>query len=145
MTITVQIQAQTHRRMCQSPSSPSSWAQPSSSSTATHEDTKRYQPRSILIRTQLFDILWRARVCSVLATSFLMSPFFVVLRDVWIRTLRVDLASRRASNLATHPLQLSYPSPYLATHPPIQPPFFLLGHPSPCLAIHPSTQPPIPL
>jgi hypothetical protein len=45
MTITVQIQAQTHRRMCRSPSSPSSWAQPSSSSTATHEDTKRYQPR----------------------------------------------------------------------------------------------------
>ncbi len=39
---------------------------------------------------------------SVLATSLLMSPIFVVLRDVWIRTQSAAVASRRVTNLTTH-------------------------------------------
>ncbi len=31
-----------------------------------------------------------------------MSPYFLFLRDVWIRTQRAAVASRRATNLATH-------------------------------------------
>jgi hypothetical protein len=37
-----------------------------------------------------------------LATHLLMSPHFVFLRDFWIRTQRAAVASRRATNLATH-------------------------------------------
>jgi hypothetical protein len=35
------------------------------------------------------------------------------LRDVWIRTQRAGVASRRATNLATHLPLLSHPSPLL--------------------------------
>jgi hypothetical protein len=37
--------------------------------------------------------------------SFAYVAHFVFLRDVWIRTQRADLASRRTTNLATHLLQ----------------------------------------
>jgi hypothetical protein len=43
-------------------------------------------------------------------TSLLMSRIYEILRDVLIRTQRAVVASRRASNLATHPSTL-------ATHP----------------------------
>jgi hypothetical protein len=36
----------------------------------------------------------------VLATPLLMSPIFVVMRDVWIRTQSAAVASRRSANLA---------------------------------------------
>jgi hypothetical protein len=60
--------------------------------------------------------------------SFAFVAHFEFLRDVWIRTQRAALASRRATgtNLATH-LQLSHPSPCLATHLPQlshQPPIY---------------------
>jgi hypothetical protein len=42
--------------------------------------------------------------------SFAYVAHFVFLRDVWIRTQRAAVASRRATNLACHP------SPFLATH-----------------------------
>jgi hypothetical protein len=35
--------------------------------------------------------------------SFTYVAYFVFLRDVWIRTQRAAVASRRATNLATHP------------------------------------------
>jgi hypothetical protein len=70
-------------------------------------------------------------VWSVLATPLLMSPHFVFLRDVWIRTQSAAVASRRATNS-----MLSQPSPYLATHLPSSPPLSLLSHPSPYLATH---------
>jgi hypothetical protein len=39
------------------------------------------------------------------------------MEDVWIRTQRAAVASRRASNLATHLRTLRHPFPYnLATH-----------------------------
>ncbi len=41
--------------------------------------------------------------------SFAYVAQYVFLRDVWIRTQRAAVASRRAPNLATH-------LPYLATH-----------------------------
>jgi hypothetical protein len=50
-----------------------------------------------------------------------VAHFFVFLRDGSIRTQRAAVASRRATNLATH----------LPTWPPIP----LLSHPSPCLAL----------
>jgi hypothetical protein len=37
-----------------------------------------------------------------LECPLLMSPLFLFLRDVWIRTQRAAVASRRATNLATH-------------------------------------------
>ncbi len=58
---------------------------------------------------------WRARV----ATPLLISPtyFFVFLRDVWIRTQRAVVASRRATiNLATHLPNLANHFTNLATH-----------------------------
>ncbi len=55
--------------------------------------------------------------------SFAYVAHFVFLRDVWIRTQRVAVASRRATNLATHLPNLATHLPNLATH--------LLGHPSP--------------
>jgi hypothetical protein len=67
---------------------------------------------------------------SVLATPLLMSPA-VHFSDVWIRTLRATVVSRRASNLATHlaiepPISLfSHPYRYLAT------PHLLFSQPSP--------------
>ncbi len=36
---------------------------------------------------------------------------FVFLRDVWIQTQRAAVASRRATNLATHLPKLSHPTP----------------------------------
>jgi hypothetical protein len=39
---------------------------------------------------------------SVVATPLIMPPIFVSLRDVWIRTRSVAVASRRATNLANH-------------------------------------------
>jgi hypothetical protein len=43
--------------------------------------------------------------------SFAYVTYFVFLRDVWIRTQRAAVASRRATNLATH-----LPSPYLTAN-----------------------------
>jgi hypothetical protein len=52
--------------------------------------------------------------------TFVNVAHFAFLRDVWIRTQRAAVTSRRAINLATHlPDQLSHPSHYLATHLPI--------------------------
>jgi hypothetical protein len=50
---------------------------------------------------------------SVLATLLLMSPIFVFLRDVWIRTQGDAVASRHATNfnLATYLPKLSHLSP----------------------------------
>jgi hypothetical protein len=50
-----------------------------------------------------------------------MSPFFVFLRDVWIRTQSAAVASRRATNLATHL--------------PIKLPTSLLSHPFPLVIL----------
>ncbi len=49
---------------------------------------------------------------------FAYVALFWFLRDVWIRTESVAVASGRPTNLATHPL-VSHPSPGLATHPPL--------------------------
>ncbi len=82
-----------------------------------------------------------------------------ILRDVWIRTRRAVVASRRATNVATHlPTQppislLSHPSPYLPTHLPElshSSPYLAthlpeLSHPSPYLATHLPNKPPISL
>jgi hypothetical protein len=38
----------------------------------------------------------------VLPTPLLMSPIFVFLGDVWIRTQKAAIASKRTTNLATH-------------------------------------------
>ncbi len=54
--------------------------------------------------------------------SFAYVANFVIFRDVWIRTQSTAIASRHATNLATHlPLlvthhSLSRPTPHLATH-----------------------------
>ncbi len=48
----------------------------------------------------------------MLATTLLMSPILYFLRDVWIQSQRAAVASRRATNLATHVPQLSHPSPW---------------------------------
>jgi hypothetical protein len=71
-------------------------------------------------------------------------------RDVWIQSQRTAGASRRATNLATHPQRISYPSPAqlpIPAHPSIPPSstHSPLSHPSthPSL-IHPSVpHPPI--
>ncbi len=43
--------------------------------------------------------------------SFAYVVHFVFLRDVWFRTQRAAVASRRAINLATYHPELSHPSP----------------------------------
>ncbi len=62
--------------------------------------------------------------------SFASFAHFVFLTDVWIRTQRSAVASRRATNLATHLLNLSTHLPNLATHLPN------LAHHPPNLATH---------
>jgi hypothetical protein len=53
--------------------------------------------------------------------SYAYVAHLLFLRDVWIRTQKATIASRRANSLATHPSSwlpvslLSHPSPYLAT------------------------------
>jgi hypothetical protein len=47
----------------------------------------------------LLYFFWRARVCWPLLAYVV---HFVFLRDVWIRTQRAAVASRRATNLPTH-------------------------------------------
>jgi hypothetical protein len=44
----------------------------------------------------------RDRGLEYVGHSFAYVAHFVFLRDVWIRTLRAAVASRRATNLATH-------------------------------------------
>ncbi len=48
--------------------------------------------------------------------SFAYVAHFVFLRDVWIRTQSAAVASRRATNLATHLPKLATHLPKLATH-----------------------------
>ncbi len=68
----------------------------------------------------IFCLLFGRLEC--VAHSFAYVAPFVFLRDVWVRTQRDVVASRRASNLATHlpklaPISLlSHLSFYLATH-----------------------------
>jgi hypothetical protein len=56
-----------------------------------------------------------------IGNSFAYVAHFVFLRDVWIRIKSAAVASRRATNLATHPHAqpaislLSHPSPFFAT------------------------------
>jgi hypothetical protein len=47
-----------------------------------------------------FRIFFGGLVC--VGRSFVNVAHFVFLRDVWIRTQRAAIASRRATNLATH-------------------------------------------
>jgi hypothetical protein len=47
--------------------------------------------------------------------SFAYAAHFIFLRDIWIRTQRAAVASRRGTNLTTR-LPLSHPSPYVAAH-----------------------------
>ncbi len=48
---------------------------------------------------------------------------FCILRDVWIRTQKADVANGRATNLATHIHNLATHLPNLATHiPKLAPP-----------------------
>jgi hypothetical protein len=53
---------------------------------------------------------------SVLATLLLKSLILYFLRDVWIGTQRATVASRFATNLATHPPDQASHLPDLATH-----------------------------
>ena len=48
--------------------------------------------------------------------SFTHVHHFVFVRDVWIRTQRAAVASRRATNLATHLPNLTTNLPLVATH-----------------------------
>jgi hypothetical protein len=70
---------------------------------------------------------------------FIYVAHFVFLRDVWIRTQRAAVASRRATNLATYIYpSLSHPSPSLShPSPSLSHPSPSLSHPSPSLS-HPS-------
>ncbi len=60
-----------------------------------------------MLNTFLY-IFRRARVCVGHAYAYVALSVF--LRDVWIRTQRAAVESRRATNLATH-----LPNPNLAT------------------------------
>ncbi len=69
---------------------------------------------------------WREVTYYILTTYFVsffgrlecaFVAHFVFLRDVWIRTQRAAVASRRATNLATRfPYHISHSSPCLASH-----------------------------
>jgi hypothetical protein len=50
--------------------------------------------------------------------SFAYAAHFVILRAVWIRTQKAAIASRRATNLATHLPNLAIHLPNLATYHP---------------------------
>jgi hypothetical protein len=65
---------------------------------------------SFLLCSSFLYIFWQAGVRWPLYVAQ-----FVFLRDVWIRTQRTAVASRCATNLATH-IPNSHLSPYLATH-----------------------------
>jgi hypothetical protein len=58
-------------------------------------------------------IFWRARV---FGHSFAYVAHFVFLRDVWIRTHRAVVASRRPTNLDTHLPCLAIHLPDLGNH-----------------------------
>jgi hypothetical protein len=45
---------------------------------------------------------WRVKFFECVGHSFANVAHFVFLRDVWIRPERIAVASRRATNLATH-------------------------------------------
>jgi hypothetical protein len=73
--------------------------------------------KSFVMHTRFsFMYIFFVAVYSVLATPLLMSPIFVFLRDVWIRTQSAAVASRRATNLATHLPTLAAHLPNLATY-----------------------------
>ncbi len=59
---------------------------------------------------------YRQFICRRLGTQhFYFVAIFVFLRDVWIRTQKAAVASRRANNLATHLAKLATHLPDLAT------------------------------
>ncbi len=60
-------------------------------------------------------IFWRARGCW-LGHSFSYVARFLFFKNVWIRTPRAAVASRRATNLASHLPGLATHLPNLATH-----------------------------
>jgi hypothetical protein len=73
--------------------------------------------KSFVIHTRFsFMCIFFGAVYSVLVTPLLMSPIFVFLKDVWIRTQSAVIVSRRATNLATHLPALAAQLPNLATY-----------------------------
>ncbi len=69
----------------------------------------------VLLSSSLFlYIFWDGQEC--VATPLLMQPILYFWEMSCIRTQRSSVASRCATNLATHLPKLSHPSPYLTTH-----------------------------